>query len=72
MSIAAAFSPDGKMVLSSSYDNTMRLWDVESAKELHRFESDTEGVWGISFSPDGKWAISGNSDKTVRLWQLAD
>ncbi len=35
---SVAFSPDGKQIISGSMDNTLRLWDVASGKELKRFE----------------------------------
>ena len=64
---SAAFSPDGKRVLSGSRDKTVRLWDVETGKELRCFTSHTEIAWGVAFSPDGKRALSGEY-ATVRLW----
>src|SRR5437867_12323517 len=33
---SVAFAPDNRRVLSSAYDNTVRLWDTETGKELHR------------------------------------
>src|SRR5262245_60176420 len=34
----ALFSPDGRRVLSSSDDRSVRLWDVATGKEIRRFE----------------------------------
>ncbi|WP_143727734.1 nSTAND1 domain-containing NTPase [Moorena bouillonii] len=63
-----AFSPDGKQILSGSFDNTVRLWDTETGQTLHTLEGHTDTVNAIAFSPDGKQILSGSRDDTVRLW----
>jgi WD40 repeat protein len=65
-----AFSPDGKKALSASADQTVRLWEVKTGKELRRLKGHTDLVYGVAFSPDGTQALSGSSDKTVRLWDV--
>jgi WD40 repeat protein len=67
-----AFSPDGQCALSGGYDNTVRLWDTKTGKELRRFLGHTEGVNCVGFSPDGRLAISGSKDSTVRIWELPE
>ncbi len=67
----AAFSPDGRQVLTGSADETMRLWDVETGKALHSFEGHTGAVFSVAFSPDGKLVVSGGEEKTIRLWRVA-
>ena len=32
------FSPDGKKLLSASYDRSIRLWDYETAEQIHPFK----------------------------------
>jgi WD40 repeat protein len=67
---SVAFSPDGKQVVSGSRDNTVRLWEVESGRELRRLISHVGDVQSVAFSPDGKQVVSGSSDETVRLWEV--
>jgi WD40 repeat protein len=65
-----AFSPDGKRALSASYDQSIRLWDVATGKEIRRFDGHTNWVTSVVCSSDGRFALSGSSDKTIRLWRL--
>ena len=51
-------------------DLTVRIWDLQSAKELIRFAGHTASVTAIVFAPDGKQLVSCGLDKTVRLLQL--
>jgi WD40 repeat protein/serine/threonine protein kinase len=67
---SASFSPDGRFALSGSFDNTLRLWDIETGKCLRTIEGHTDFIPCVSFSSDGRYALSGSSDKTLRLWDI--
>ena len=68
---SVAFSPDGKMLTSGSSDNSVRLWNVSTGKEIARMEGHSQSVYSVTFSPDGKMLASGSHDNTVRLWDVS-
>jgi RNA polymerase sigma factor (sigma-70 family) len=66
-----AFAPDGRRAVSSSHDLTVRLWDVDTGRELRRMTGHTQRVECAAFSPDGRQVLSCSWDGTIRLWDLA-
>ena len=50
---AVAFSPDGKLVLTGSYDDTVRLWEVAGGRLVATLSGHKGTVKAVAFSPDG-------------------
>src|SRR5262249_18086016 len=65
---SVAFSPDGRTLASASADQTVKLWDVQSRKEIKTLEGHKDYVLSVAFSPDGRTLASASGDRTVRLW----
>lgn len=66
---AAHFSKDSKFFLTASGDALIKIWDVESGKEIRTLHGHNKAVTSACFSPDGKYIISGASDGEVKIWE---
>ncbi|MDF5730205.1 MAG: hypothetical protein PUP92_19850, partial [Rhizonema sp. PD38] len=65
---SVSFSPDGLMLASASSDNTVKLWDARTGKEITTLTGHTNQVNSVSFSPDSLMLASASNDNTVKLW----
>ncbi|MCK4628852.1 MAG: family 43 glycosylhydrolase [Sedimentisphaerales bacterium] len=65
-----AWSPDGNLIAWVGYKHDVKLFDVNTEKEILTFRGHSAWVRGIAFSPNGKYLATGSNDRTVRLWNV--
>lgn len=68
-----AFSRDGRVLVSASYDGPVILWDVETREPMGPdLMPQNPGLRAVSLSPDAALVAVGNEDGTVVLWEARD
>jgi WD40 repeat protein len=76
------FSPNGRTLLTAegaignsarvvTQDQGIRLWDVSTGGQLHRYGNVPEKMHCAAFSPDGRQVVVGCGDNLVRLYDVA-
>lgn len=65
-----AFSPDSRLLASSSVDWSIRLWGVDSGQQAAALSDYAGRFWYTAFSPDGRLLASVSDDGIVRLWGI--
>lgn len=72
--VQVAWSSDSRLLVSSSKDSTLKLWDVEQgSKTFGKLKVDLPGhsdeVFAVDWSADGAKVASGSKDCTLKLWR---
>jgi WD40 repeat protein len=66
----AAFSPDGRQIVTASDDHTARIWDTATGTETQVLRGHESRVLSAAFSPDGTRVVTVALDETVRIWDV--
>ena len=66
----ARFSPNGKMIFTTSGDNDLRIWDAETGAQIAKLQGHKAEITSAAFSPDGSHIATASYDQTARIWNI--
>ena len=66
----SAYSADGQIIASASYDGTIKLWNARSFQEIASFIGHEATVADVAFSPNSSIIASASDDKAIKLWDI--
>jgi len=68
---SAHFSPDGRWIVTGSWDNSAKIWDVQSGQAVVKLDGGhTAFINTAVFSPDGRYVLTASDDGTAKLWSV--
>lgn len=65
-----AFSPDGRYIVSASFDNSIKLWSGTDGKFLSTFRGHVASVYQVAWSSDCRLLVSCSKDTTLKVWDV--
>jgi WD40 repeat protein len=69
--LTVAFSPDGGRIVTGSDDQTVKIWQAATGRELLTLKGHAAPVVSVGFSPDGHEIVTGDDARTTRTWRAA-
>jgi WD40 repeat protein len=66
-----SFTPDSSTLVSGSFDQSIKLWQVSDQTLIHELKDHHKGVFALAVSADGQTLASGSWDETIKLWNIA-
>lgn len=67
---AVAMTPDARLAVSGSMDNTIKIWDLTKGIVEHTLQGHKDWVLSVAVTKDGRKAVSASYDQTLKVWDL--
>jgi WD40 repeat protein len=68
----AAFSPDGRRIVTASLDRTAKIWDAGNGELVVALSGHESKVLSAAYSPDGRRIVTASSDRTAKVWDASN
>eukprot|EP00802_Teleaulax_amphioxeia_P016804 Tamp_16933.p1 GENE.Tamp_16933~~Tamp_16933.p1 ORF type:complete len:475 (+),score=103.16 Tamp_16933:68-1426(+) len=68
----AVFSPRSDLLCTGSFDNTLRLWNMDGCECIGTLEGHEDEITCAAFDPRGRMVCSGSADRSLKLWRVVD
>ena len=65
---SVAYSPDGQRIVTASFDQTAKVWEAQTGKELLTLTGHKGIVRSVAYSPDGQRIVTASFDQTAKVW----
>jgi WD40 repeat protein len=66
---SVAWRPDGQRLATASSDNTVKVWESQTGRELLTIKGHENSVSCVAWSPDGQRLATASYDNTIRIWE---
>ena len=70
--VDATYSPDGKKIITASWDGTIKYWDSRTGFLLKDIKAHSQFIQDLTLAPNGKYIATASSDNLVRVWNLVN
>ncbi|XP_056012893.1 uncharacterized protein LOC125678424 isoform X7 [Ostrea edulis] len=67
---AVVLSDDNRYLVSASADGTLKVWDMQTERQISTLRGHKDEVWCVAISPDNEIVVSGGKDASIRLWRM--
>ena len=64
------FSPDGRWIISASFDKSVKLWDGMNGTFITTLVGHVGPVYQVAWSADSRLFVSASKDSTLKVWEL--